>query len=226
MRWSMFRNSLRTTQGAIELGARTIAFAFYTVMGLGMAAGFGGGAYAIVASEKWEILPALFWVLFVLWQVVPVTLASFQEHFDIGGLLRFPVGFGAFFLLHLIFGLVDASTMMGALCCLGIWIGMMIARPDLYAWAALALAVVRGVQYSSGARHLGVDRSLARAAPHARDRGRPVLHRPAEYATPQPCILVVAETPACERPDSRRRPALAQQSELAAALASARAGCI
>jgi ABC-2 type transport system permease protein len=139
MRWSMFRNGLRTRHGAIELGARTIAFAFYTLMGLGMAAGFGGGAYAIVASEKWEILPALFWALFVLWQVVPVTLASFQEHFDLGGLLRFPVSFGAFFLLHLIFGLVDASTMMGGLCCLGIWIGIIVARSDLYASTALVV---------------------------------------------------------------------------------------
>lgn len=141
MRWSMFRNGLRTTQGAIELGARSIAFAFYILLGLGMAAGFGGGAWAIAASGKWQILPALFWALFVMWQVVPVTLASFQEHFDLGGLLRFPVGFGAFFLLHLIFGLVDASTMMGGLCCAGIWIGMVVARPDLYAGAALALAL-------------------------------------------------------------------------------------
>jgi ABC-2 type transport system permease protein len=141
MRWSMFRNSLRTTQGAVELGARTIAFFFYAVMGLGIATGIGGGAYAIAASEKWEILPALFWVLFILWQAVPVTLASFQEHFDIGGLLRFPVGFGAFFLLHLIFGLVDASTIMGGLCCIGVWVGIIIARPDLWAWTALGLVV-------------------------------------------------------------------------------------
>ena len=141
MRWRMFRNSLRTTQGAIELGARTIAFAFYALMGMGMAAGFGGGAYAIAASGKWEILPALFWVLFILWQAVPVTLASFQEHFDLGGLLRFPVSFSAFFLLHLIFGLVDASTIMGGLCSIGIWIGMTIARPDLFAWSALTLVL-------------------------------------------------------------------------------------
>ena len=141
MRWSMFRNSLRTTKGALELGARTVAFAFYTVMGLGMAAGFGGGAYAIAAGGKWEFLPALFWVLFVMWQVVPVTLASFQEHFDMGGLLRFPVSFGAFYLLHLIFGLVDASTMMGGLCCAGIWIGLAIARPDLWAWVGLTLVL-------------------------------------------------------------------------------------
>ena len=141
MRWSMFRNSLRTTRGAIELGARSIAFAFYLLIGLGLAAGFGGGTYAIAASGKWEILSALFWALFVMWQVVPVTLASFQEHFDLGGLLRFPVSFGAFFLLHLIFGLVDASTVMGGLCCIGIWIGMLFARPDLYAWTALALVI-------------------------------------------------------------------------------------
>lgn len=141
MRWRMFRNSLRTTQGAIELGARTVAFAFYTLMGLGMAAGFGSGAWAIAASGKWDILPALFWALFVMWQVVPVALASFQEHFDLGGLLRFPVGFGTFVLLHLIFGLVDASTMMGGLCCLGIWIGMVVARSDLYAWTAVALVL-------------------------------------------------------------------------------------
>jgi ABC-2 type transport system permease protein len=141
MRWSMFRNSLRTPKGAIELGARTIAFAFYGFMGLAMAAGFGAGAYAIAGSEKWEYLPALFWVLFVMWQVVPVTLASFQEHFDLGGLLRFPVGFGAFFLLHLIFGLVDASTMMGALCCAGIWIGLLIARSNLYIWSTFPLVL-------------------------------------------------------------------------------------
>ena len=141
MRWSMFRNSLRSTQGAIELGARSIATIFYVLMGLGMAAGIGAGAYAIAAGGKWAILPVLFWVLFVMWQVVPVTLASFQEHFDLDSLLRFPVGFGAFFLLHLIFGLVDASTIMGGLCSTGILIGITVARPHLFAWTALALGV-------------------------------------------------------------------------------------
>ena len=144
MRWSMFRNSLRTPQGAVELGARTIAFAFYTLMGLAMAAGFGAGVWAIAASGNWQFMSALFWVLFVMWQVVPVTLASFQEHFDLGALLRFPVGFGPFVLLHLLFGLVDASTMMGGLCCLGIWIGMLVARPALYASTALTLIIFAG----------------------------------------------------------------------------------
>jgi ABC-2 type transport system permease protein len=141
MRWSMFRHGLRTTRGMMELGARTIALVLYGGMGLVLAAGFGGGAYAIAVNGKWEIFSALFWVLFLMWQVVPVSLASVQEHFDLGGLLRFPVSFGAFFLLYLIFGFVDVSTIMGAICSVGIWAGVMLARPDLYAWTALGLAV-------------------------------------------------------------------------------------
>lgn len=141
MRWAMFRNSLRTNQGTMELGARTLSFVLYAIMGLGLGAGLGFGACAIVASGKLVILPALFWVVFVLWQILPVSLASFQEQFDMGGLLRFPVSFGSFFLLHLIFGLVDISTILGGLCCLGIWVGITAARPGLSAWAALALLV-------------------------------------------------------------------------------------
>jgi ABC-2 type transport system permease protein len=140
MRWSTFRNSLRSQQGVFELGARTVAFAFYALLGVLLAAGFGGGTYAIVSTEKWELLPFVFWAVFLVWQVVPVSMASFQQQFDLAGLLRFPVGFGPFFLLHLIFGLVDASTILGVLCCAGIWIGIITVRPDLLILAALALA--------------------------------------------------------------------------------------
>ena len=141
MRWRMFVNSLRSKLGAIELGARTVAFVIYAAMGLALGAGMGVGAYALVSNEKWEFLPILFWVAFLLWQVVPVMLASFQEQFDLGILLRFPVSFGSYFLLYVVFGLVDVSTILGVLCCLGIWAGLTLARPDLSAWAALVLMV-------------------------------------------------------------------------------------
>ncbi len=68
-------------------------------------------------------------------------LASFQTQFDLDVLLRFPVSFDSFYLLHLIFGLVDVSTILGGFCCLGIWTGITVARPGLSAWTALALAV-------------------------------------------------------------------------------------
>lgn len=141
MRWGMFRHGLRSTKGAVELGAQVVILLLYSLMGLGLASGLGAGCYAIATHDHWEILPALLWAVFFLWQIVPVSLASFQQQFDLGGLLRFPVSFGAFYLLHLIFGLVDVSTIMGGFCCLGMLIGITAAQPALFGWAALSLAV-------------------------------------------------------------------------------------
>src|SRR5438270_10847888 len=105
MRWSIFRNTLRTTRGAMEVGARGITYLIYACMSFGLATGFGVSTFFVADNGKWEFIPIVFWALFLAWQMVPVSIASFQEQFDISSLLRFPVGFGAFFLLHLIFGM-------------------------------------------------------------------------------------------------------------------------
>jgi ABC-2 type transport system permease protein len=47
-------------------------------------------------------------------------------------------------MLYLVFGLADSSTILGGLCCVGIWVGITIARPELFAWTALGLAVFAG----------------------------------------------------------------------------------
>lgn len=141
LRWSIFRNTLRTSRGAMELGARLVSYLIYGCMSFGLAMGFGTSTYFLAAGGKWEFAPIVFWALFVAWQVVPVTLASFQEQFDISTLLRFPVGFSAFYLLHLIFGLIDVSTILGGFCCVGILVGVSLARPDIFAWVALGLLV-------------------------------------------------------------------------------------
>jgi ABC-2 type transport system permease protein len=139
LRWHMFVNGLRSKGGAFELGARTVSFVLYAFMGLGLGTIMGAGAYVLASNEKWQFLPAVFWVACILWQVGPVMLASFQEQFDLGILLRFPVRFRSYYLLYVVFGLADVSTIIGALCCLGIWVGVTMARPELFAWTALAL---------------------------------------------------------------------------------------
>ena len=144
IRWSMFRNTIRTGRGALEATAHGLSYMIYGFMGFGLGMGFGSGAYAIAATGKWAIAPVLFWALLIAWQVVPVSIASFQEQFDVNGLLRFPVGFGAFYLLHLIFGMVDISTILGGFCCLGILVGTTLVRPDLFGWVVLGLAVFAG----------------------------------------------------------------------------------
>jgi ABC-2 type transport system permease protein len=140
LRWQMLKNGLRSNLGVFELGARTVAFLLYAVLGLGLGAGAGAAAFLLVSHEMWKYLPILFWVLFFIWQVVPVMLASFQDQFDLGSLLRFPVSFGSFYLLYVVFGLADISSILGGLCCFGIWAGITVVRPDLFAWTALGLA--------------------------------------------------------------------------------------
>jgi ABC-2 type transport system permease protein len=141
MRWSIFRHGFRTTKGAVEIGAKGVIMLMYSLMGMGLASGLAAGSYAIAAHDHWQILPLVMWGVFVLWQVVPVSLASFQQQFDLGGLLRFPVGFGAFYMLHLVFGLIDVSTIMGTFCCLGMLIGIALANPALIGWAVVSLAI-------------------------------------------------------------------------------------
>ena len=139
MRTAIFMNSLRTGAGAFEFGARTISFLIYAFMGLGLAIGAGTVAYSFALDHELRFLGVEFWALFILWQVISVVLASFIEQFDLSSLLRFPVNFSSFFLLHLIFGLVDASTIAGGLACLGILLGVTLARPELFVATSLAL---------------------------------------------------------------------------------------
>ncbi|MGH9605180.1 MAG: hypothetical protein ACRD3N_05710 [Terracidiphilus sp.] len=139
MRWHAFRNGLRSTRGALEAAAGGLSYVLYAVMGLGITAGMTTGAYFMSAHGQWQALPILAWAVFFIWQAMPIGVASFQQQFDLNGLLRFPLGFAPFFLLHLIFGLVDFSTILGGLACLGICAGITLAHPGLFGWAAAGL---------------------------------------------------------------------------------------
>ena len=141
MRLHMLANNVRSVQGAFELGARTVTFLIYALMGCALSAGLCIGAYIMASRSLWQPLPMLFWITFIVWQVVPIALASFQEQFDISGILRFPVTFPSFYLLQLVFGLVDVPVILGSLCCLGIYVGIVLARPQYFLWTALVLAI-------------------------------------------------------------------------------------
>ena len=140
MRARLFVNSFRTTSGAFEMGARTVSFFIYCLMGLSLGTAAGIVAYSLVARQRWQSLSIEFWILGVLWLAISVALVSFQEQYDLSGLLQFPVNFRTFYLLHLIFGLVDVSTIVGGLCCFGILAAVAFVRPDLFIATLVALA--------------------------------------------------------------------------------------
>jgi ABC-2 type transport system permease protein len=141
MRCNAFRNSMRTTRGALETVAGGLNYVLYAAIGVAVMAGLGASAYSMVSKGHIILLPILFWAVFLMWQTLPLAMASFQQQFDLKDLLRFPLGFESFFLLHAIFGVVDATTLLGFLGSFGIWAGIVIASPGLFAWVGAALVV-------------------------------------------------------------------------------------
>ncbi len=141
LRWCMFVNGLRSIHGLLDLGATGIAWLLYSAFGLGLGVGLCVAAYSLASQSSWQYIPILFWAISVLWLTFPFGVAAFQEQSDLGILLRFPVRFGSYVLLYLISGLTEPSTFLGVLCCLGVWLGIVFARPDLFLWSALGLAV-------------------------------------------------------------------------------------
>ena len=140
MRWRMFVFGLHSIKGILELGASGIELMLFSFLGLGLGIGLGFASHALASRAMWSYLPIEFWVVCIVWQMIPVALASFQDQFDMSGLLRFPVSFGSFFVLYVVFGLSDVSTILGGLCCLGVWIGIYIARPEMFLWTTAGLA--------------------------------------------------------------------------------------
>ena len=141
MRWRMFMNGLRSIHGPFDLGPTGIAWVIFFVIGLGLGTSLYAASYSLVTRASWHNLPLLFWAISFLWLMFPLLVAPFQERSDVEILLRFPVHFVSYFLLYLISGFTEASTFVGALCCLGVWLGIVTARPNLYLWAALGLSV-------------------------------------------------------------------------------------
>ena len=157
MRWRMFMNGLRSIHGLLDLGATGIAWLFYSVMGLGLGAGLFSAAYSLASRASWQYLPILFWAISFLWLMFPLAVASFQEHSDLGILLRFPVRFGSYFLLDLISGLMEASTIDRCPLLSG---GMAWNRHGAAGFVSMGDARtigIRGLQHSVGARCLCLD---------------------------------------------------------------------
>jgi ABC-2 type transport system permease protein len=141
LRWCLFRNSFRRKGGIGELIARIIFLPLLAAIALGpiVAAGFGG--YYIIAADRLNLLPALTWGIFALWQLVSINISPPALSFDINTIIRFPLSFPRYLTARLFFGLLSAANVIGTLAALAADIGISIARPSLAPWATLLLAL-------------------------------------------------------------------------------------
>ncbi len=139
VRWQLFVNSLHTLHGRWEMVSRIFIGLVFALGGLGGALGLGAAAWTFVSdgSVAWLALPL--WVVFLFWQLFPLTATAFTEKLDSSNLLRFPLSYRSYFLICLAYGSFDHATALGSLWLLGITLGIGLADPALFLWAALVL---------------------------------------------------------------------------------------
>ncbi|MGC8548148.1 MAG: hypothetical protein ACP5M4_00495 [Acidobacteriaceae bacterium] len=141
MRLRMMGHSLRTGRGRFDIFAQLATWASYLVIGTVFAGGFGVGAYYTVQKPHLTYFALVLWGLLVMWQLTPIMAISFREEHDLSGLSRYPLGFGAFYILFLFFGFFDLSTIFGFAALSGIVVGIGLARPQLLPVALVGLAL-------------------------------------------------------------------------------------
>lgn len=136
----VFLNSFRRMRGGFELGARILSIIMFFFVSIGPAVGMGFGAWQAALHGRSIGIAILFWVLCLVWQFFSAFAPALAgQNPDLNHLLRFPVSFGSWMLLYLVYGIASPSTLIGLLWATGIGIGLGIARPDLAVWSTLVL---------------------------------------------------------------------------------------
>lgn len=141
MRLQMMGHSVRTGRGRFDIFAQIATWASYLVIGTAFAGGFGAGAYYTVHDRQMTYFTFVLWGLLAVWQLTPIMAISFREEHDLSGLSRYPLGFGAYYILFLFFGFFDLSTIFGFAGIAGIVVGIGLARPQALPVALAGLAL-------------------------------------------------------------------------------------
>ena len=139
LRWRLFVNTLRTTQGKLELLSRIVIGFAFAIGGFGGAALLGIAASLMIFAARPELLALLLWFVFIFWQVFPIMATAFANNPDASDLLRFPLSYRSYFLVRLAYGALDPATALGSLWLFGILLGVGFAKPAVLPWTLLVL---------------------------------------------------------------------------------------
>jgi ABC-2 type transport system permease protein len=139
LRWRIFINTLRGKSAVGEVFVKFISYPVLALMIFGPAAGACYFSYYLVARGMDAYLAIPFWVIFALWQFIGISTSTTGPSFDLSTLIRFPIRYRDYLLMRLSFGLMDPPTLAGIACLLASSLGIAVASPSLFPWAALAL---------------------------------------------------------------------------------------
>jgi ABC-2 type transport system permease protein len=137
VRCRLWVNALRRKGGTSEFVARILFLPLFAIFGLAPTIGSGAAAWFIFKHNALSSLPLLMWAIFGVWFFIGINAAAGTTGLDLRMLVRFPIRFPTYLIVRLIFGALDMQTVIGLLCLLSAAIGIGLARPSLFPWAAL-----------------------------------------------------------------------------------------
>ena len=141
LRWRILVNGFRRKGGAGELIGRIITIPLFAIIALLPTVGAGIGAFYLTHTGRLPLISLLLWAIFILCQLLNIQLGQPGTTFDPTQLIRFPLRLRSFTAIRLFFGLLSPANIIGSLMSFAIALGITLARPALFAYAFLALAV-------------------------------------------------------------------------------------
>lgn len=163
LRWRMFRNTLHTSAGQMEVVARVVLTVLAGIGALAIGVTLGTLAYVALDTKRWPLLGVVAWAIFGCWLVVPVVLAGMGIEFDFRNLLRFPLRFSSFVALSLLYGLFDPPSLVAMFWTACVATGLALARPGLLPAVLLILLLFSLVNLLLNRALLGwLDKLLAK----------------------------------------------------------------
>ena len=140
LRWRMLHNSLRRKQNVLDLIGLVVVGLLAGAFVIGVCLALYTAAFGFVSTNKAPWLSLLFWAIFLWWQLLPIMVAGFGVSFDFRALLRFPIGFSAFYILGLAYGFSDFTGLSASCWLVAILLGTTAAKATLF--PPMLLAVV------------------------------------------------------------------------------------
>lgn len=138
VRWQIFANSLRSKMNQVGLVIRVITGLMAAAGALGAALAFFAGGYFAASRGREPLIGLMLVLIALLWQLAPVLLEVAAPKLNFKEIARYPVTFQAYYLLHLAYGLLDPSVVVGLVWLAAVWMGIAFAR---IAWAPRAFVL-------------------------------------------------------------------------------------
>jgi hypothetical protein len=110
-RWQAFRNATSKGMNKISAVLRFIVYALAGLLILAIACGFFAATYFALKNNKDFILRIELGLIFLWWQVIPLSMEARSPMLNFREIARYPVRFALYYMLSVFYGLLDPAAL-------------------------------------------------------------------------------------------------------------------